>query len=330
MGLTEQREFGFVAPLERYGLVQVSGEDAVTFIHDQFSHDIAGLKADEARYAGYCTPEGRLLGLMLVWKSASNVWLMMPHDILPALVKRLQIYILRAKVKMTDVSDTFVICGLGGKMAPDVLQPAFSILPDAIGDKAESEAGTLIRIRDAFGSARFLWIALARKAGEILPSFLTAIPSATDEDWELGDIAAALPQIYATTQNRFIPQMMNLELVDALSFTKGCYPGQEIVARTQYRGTLKRRMMLAYAGIPGGGTAADAGISPGLDIFDTAAPDEPCGMLVRAARYDANQINCLIVIPQALPDTTSLRVGAPDGSPLHLLPLPYALPDQAG
>ncbi|WAW10250.1 folate-binding protein [Oxalobacter vibrioformis] len=325
----EQLESGFVAPLESYGLVRVSGEDAVTFIHGQLSHDIARLKADEARMAGYCTPEGRLLAILLVWKSVSDIWLMMPREILPALLTRLQIYILRSKVTMTDVSDEYAIHGLGGKKAPDALASVFSALPDSAYDKTESAPGTLIRVTDAFGGARFLWVlpAAARAASASLSDTLYI---ANDEDWALGDIAAGLPQVYEATQNRFVPQMMNMELVDGLSFTKGCYPGQEIVARTQFRGTLKRRMLPAYAGIPGEKTAREAGIVPGLDVFDTKAPHEACGIVVRAARFDTGRIDCLMVVSRELSASGSLRLGALDGPALHITPLPYALPDEAG
>lgn len=324
----EQLESGFMAPLESYGLVRVSGEDAVTFIHGQLSHDIAKLKVDEARVAGYCTPEGRLLAIMLVWKSGSDVWLMMPREILPALLKRLQIYILRAKVTMTDVSGEFAITGLGGTKAPDALISAFAALPENTYAKTEASPGTLIRVTDAFGGARFLWIVPAGTTAAST-SLADDLYRANDEDWALGDIAAGLPQIYEATQNRFVPQMVNMELVDGLSFTKGCYPGQEIVARTQYRGTVKRRMLPAYAGVPGDKTAQEAGIAPGLDVFDTTSPNEPCGTLVRAARFDTGRIDCLMVVSRELSASASLRLGAPDGPALHITPLPYALPDEA-
>lgn len=328
MRLIEQLKSGFAAPLGRYGLIRVSGEDAVTFIHGQLSHDIASLKADETRQAGYCTPEGRLLAIMLVWKSEGDVWLMLPRDILPALVKRLQIYILRAKVTLTDVSEAFFLCGLGGKKAASVIASRFSPLPDAIGKKTDNASGTLVRVKDALGGARFLWISPVAPADA--RAFLSdTLHAANDEDWELGDIEAGLPQVFEATQNRFVPQMMNMELVDGLSFAKGCYPGQEIVARTQYRGTVKRRMIPAYAQIPGEKTAREAGIAPGSDVFDTKTPDSPCGTVVRAARFDTGRIDCLMVISRELFASDSLRLGAPDGPALHITPLPYSMPDEA-
>lgn len=326
----EQRQSGFIAPLHRYGLVQVSGEDAITFIHGQFSHDIVSLKASEARYAGYCTPEGRLLGIMQAWKSEGSVLLMMPRDILPALIRRLQIYILRAKVTLTDVSERFALYGLGGKKAPEIMQTVFSQLPERTGNKAECVAGTLIQLADAFGTPRFLWIAPMHEAATIGSALFSTLSLADDETWELGEIEAGMPQVYEATQNRFVPQMMNMELVDAMSFTKGCYPGQEIVARTQYRGTLKRRMIPAYAAVPSDATASDAGIVPGLDIFDPRAPNEPCGILVRAARYDMERVACLMVVSRELMASDSLHLGALDGPALSVTPLPYPLPDEAG
>ncbi|MDR0934129.1 MAG: folate-binding protein [Burkholderiaceae bacterium] len=328
----EQLESGFMATLSRYGLVLASGEDAVTFIHGQLGNDIAGLKTDEARLAGYCMPDGRLLAIMLVWKSEHGVWLMIPRDILPAFMKRLQIYILRAKVRLTDMSDEWAITGFAGAKATDALAQALMALPAPTGiyGKTESASGMLIRISDAFGGARFLWIAPSDVASSALPALSRVLPVAAHEDnWELGDIAAGIPEIYTATQSRFVPQMVNMDLVDGMSFTKGCYPGQEIIARLKYRGTLKRRMIPACADIPGESPASAIGITPGMDIFDASAPDAPCGMLVRAARRDSGHIDCLMVMPLEMRSAKSLRLGTPDGPKLHIGSLPYTIPDES-
>lgn len=328
MRAMQQLESGFAATLTRTGLVRVSGEDAVAFIHGQLSNDIANLKDNEARFAGYCTPEGRLLASVLAWKSENDVWLLLPRDILPELVKRLQIYILRSQVKIMDASDEFAVTGLGGKKAAEVIAGLLQQMSSDVYGKADSASGTFIRIRDAFGAARYLWIAPAEMARAIQPSLASVLAPANDEDWELGDIQAGMPQIYTATQNRFVPQMVNMELVGGMSFTKGCYPGQEIVARTQYRGTLKRRMISAHADMPGNGTALESGIVPGLDIFNTAVPNEPCGIVVRAARHDEKRIDCLVVVPRDMSASKFLRVGALDGPKIYPDALPYALPDE--
>lgn len=324
----QQLQSGFIAPLGRYGLIRASGEDAADFIHGQLSHDIASLKADLARYAGYCTPEGRLLAIMLVWKSSESVWMMVPRDILPGLMRRLQIYILRAKVALTDVSEAFSLYGLGGKKARDVMPSVFPQVSERTGSKVECAAGTFIRLTDAFDGPRFLWVAPAKDAATAGTAPFTALYPADDEDWALGGIEAGMPEIVEATQNRFVPQMMNMELIDAMSFTKGCYPGQEIIARTQYRGAIKRRMFRAHAAIPGETTAFLAGIHPGMNVFDVAAPDQPCGIVAQAARYDGQRIDCLMVIPKALAASGSLHLGAPDGPLLLVTPLPYPLPDE--
>lgn len=323
----EQLESGFIATLPGAGIVRVSGEDAAAFIHGQLSHDIMNLKDDQARFAGYCTPEGRLLASVLAWKSGGDVWLLLPRDVLPGLLRRLQVYILRARVTMADAGDEFAVTGLGGKKAEKAAARWLKEVPSDVYGKADSACGTLIRIRDAFGAARFLWIAPAETARAIQPSLAAVLAPAGEEDWELGDIMAGMPQVYAATRNRFIPQMMNMELVGGLSFTKGCYPGQEIVARTRYRGTLKRRMILAHADVPGGG-ARESGIVPGLDIFNAAVPGEPCGMVVRAARRDEKRIACLAVIPLEMSGSPSLHLGAPNGPRLHPDALPYVMPDE--
>jgi folate-binding protein YgfZ len=330
MRTIEQLASGFMATLAKSGLVRVSGEDAITFIHGQISNDVANLKVSEARFAGYCTPDGRLLATLLVWKSQGDVWLLVPRDILPQLIKRLQIYILRSKVNITDVTSSFIVTGLGGKKAPDAIAPVFPEMPAYPYAKAQSHAGVLIRISDAFGSARFLWIAPPETTYPIEATLSLALMATEDEDWELGDIEAGMPQVYATTQNMFVPQMMNMELVGGVSFTKGCYPGQGIVAHLQHHDTPKQRMIPAHIKVSGHASASASGVEPGRDIFDAFSPDAPCGMVVRAARRNEKRIDCLMVILRGAATLTSLRLGAPDGPKLYPDSLPYALPDESG
>lgn len=323
----EQLKSGLTATLAEIGLVRASGEDAVTFLHGQLSHDVAGLAPDEARFAGYCTPEGRLLATLLVWKSEDGVRLLMPREILPSLVQRLRMYVLRARVTLTDVSDDFAVTGFAGKKAREALASVLQTLPARVFGRTDGPWGTLIRIRDAFDDARFLQIAPLEGTRFIPPALSSTLVSGDDADWELGEIEAGMPQIYAATQNRFVPQMVNMEQLDGMSFKKGCYPGQEVIARTQYRGKLARRMVAAHADMPGNANARESGITPGLEIVD-AATNAPCGILVRAARRDEKRMDCLIVIPKEAFASKSLHLGAPDGPKLFLDPLPYALPDE--
>lgn len=318
-------EGGFFARLDHLGLIAVTGDDAVPFIHGQLSNDIERLGRAQARMAGYSTPQGRLLATLLAWKTAGGVMLQLPREILPSLQKRLQMYVLRARVKLEDASERLSIIGLGGTGAAGALATWFPQLPDAPYGRVDGEAGTLIRTADAFGTPRYQWIASPETADSILPALASSLAPTQSGAWRLGDILAGVPQIFAATQDRFVAQMVNLEVVGGVSFTKGCYPGQEIVARTQYLGKSRRRMLPAFADVA---TSGDIGLAvAGSDVFSEADPGQPCGTVVNAERMDAGHIACLVSLRLDLADRGMLRLGSAQGPILQLGKLPYDLPE---
>lgn len=316
---------GFVARLDDLGLISVSGADAINFIHGQLSNDIERLKQSEARLAGYSTPKGRLLATLLVWKTPDRILMQLPREILTALQKRLQMYVLRAKVSLEDVSNQYVMLGLGGRLASEALAFWFASLPAEPYAKVDAKAGTLIRVADAFGAPRYQWIASAETANSAWPRLIATLHALDDSAWRLGDIDAGVPQITAATQDQFVAQMVNLEVVGGVSFKKGCYPGQEIIARSQYLGKTTRRMLPALIELPadGGATTAFAG----SDVFSKSDPGQPCGMIVSAERCDAGRITCLVSLKLDMIEKGSIHLGSADGPALHFGVLPYALPD---
>lgn len=323
--LLKDLEAGFFASLDELGLIAASGEDAVTFIHGQLSNDIQRLGRSEARMAGYSTPQGRLLATFLAWKTPEGILLQLPREILSSLQKRMQMYVLRAKVKLEDASERHALIGLGGAKAAEALAAWFPQLPSAPYGRVDTEAGTLIRVADAFGAPRYQWIAApeaAEAAWQELSARLTPAPSSA---WRLGDILAGVPQIGAATQDKFVAQMVNLELVGGVSFTKGCYPGQEIVARTQYLGKSRRRMLPAFVDMPAGGEASAA--VAGCEVYSEADPGQPCGTIVNAERMDAERIACLVSLRLDVLDHGAIRLGSPHGPVLQLGDLPYELPE---
>jgi folate-binding protein YgfZ len=211
--------------LSRYGLLAVIGADARDFLHAQLTNDIASLPSDRAALAGWCTAKGRLLASMLVIPSPQGFLLQLARDLAPAIAKRLSMYVLRSKVKISDVSDAWAQYGVW-----DVALKVAGVAWD--GDVAT------VRVDER----RSLRIGPADK-------FFLA-PDKLEDAWTLEEIRAGRPLISAATQDRFVPQMINFEALGAVSFQKGCYPGQEIVARAQYRGEVKRRMV--HVQIPAG------------------------------------------------------------------------------
>jgi folate-binding protein YgfZ len=205
------------ARLNRYGLLSVSGADAREFLHAQLTTDIAAQPAERAALAGWCSAKGRLLATFLVIPAPQGFLLQLSRDLAPAVAKRLSMFVLRAKAKVVDESDAWTQFGIFGGPAPS------SVTWDGDSVTVPVDEGRSLRLA---------------------PASATSLPCALDEEkWYAAEIRAGRPLITAATQDQFVPQMVNLETLGAVDFRKGCYPGQEIVARAQYRGQVKRRMV---------------------------------------------------------------------------------------
>ncbi|WP_295993968.1 folate-binding protein [Rugamonas sp.] len=311
---------GFVAPISDLGLIALNGEESAAFLHNQLTNDVEHLGPAEARLAGYCSPKGRLMASFLMWRDAGTIFLQLPRAIQAPLQKRLQMFVMRAKTKLSDATGldaNAVVLGLGGGLAQASLAQWFDALPAAPYGKLDHAMGTLIRVADAFGAPRYQWLMSAATAQTVWPLLAERLTAGGNDAWHLSDIHAGVPQISAATQEQFVPQMVNYELLGGVNFKKGCYPGQEIVARSQYLGKLKRRTTLVS--IP------DAGAAAGAEVFAESDPEQPCGMIVNAAPNGAGGVNALVEMKLAAIDTAAVRYGAADGPALTFLPMPYAL-----
>ncbi len=311
---------GFVACVTGQGLISVAGDDAASFLHGQLTNDVEHLAADEVRLAGYCTPKGRLLGTFTMWRGQDGILLQLARDIQPALQKRLSMFVLRAKARLADATDLpehAVALGLGGGMAEAVLQTWFDALPPRPYTHVAHPLGALLRLGDAFGAPRYLWLTSAATADTVAPMLAERLNVGGDDAWALAAIHAGVPQVTAATQEQFVPQMVNLELLGGVNFKKGCYPGQEIVARSQYLGKLKRRTALARIG--------DPAVAAGTEVFAAHDPSQPCGMVVNAAANGAGGVDALVEMKLEALEQGDVRAGSPDGAPLAFLPMPYVL-----
>lgn len=311
---------GFVSCVTDQGLIAVAGDDAASFLHSQLTNDVEHLGADDVRLAGYCTPKGRLQATFTMWRSQDGVMLQLARDIQPALQKRLSMFVLRAKAKLSDATDApanAVVLGLGGGLAEAVLQTWFDALPPHAYTKVDHPLGTLLRLGDAFGAPRYLWLTSAETANTVAPVLADRLNVGGNDAWRLAAIHAGVPQVTAATQEQFVPQMINLELLGGVNFKKGCYPGQEIVARSQYLGKLKRRTALARI--------ADADIVAGVEVFAVSDPSQPCGMVVNAAANGEGGVDALVEMKLEALESGDVRARSADGAPLALLPMPYVL-----
>lgn len=309
----------FICALPTLGLTQVSGEEAAHFLHSQLTNDVEHLGNDEARLAGYCTPKGRMLASLLMWRSKQGIFLQMPREIRAAVQKRLQMFVLRAKVKLTDVTDQFAILGMAGDEVKAAIAPWFDTLPATPYAKIDSQMGTLVRIADTDHAKRYLWIAPVDIAERAWPQLTATLTPRAASVWRLTDIRAGIPRIVKATQEQFVPQMVNFELVGGVNFRKGCYPGQEIVARSQYLGKLKRRMMYAIV-------ATQEAVSAGMEVFSSVDAEQPCGMVVNAEAATPESTECLVELKVGLLEQGSVHLGSAAGPALTFEPLPYDLP----
>jgi folate-binding protein YgfZ len=311
---------GFVTAVTDLGLISVTGDDAASFLHNQLTNDVEHLAGDTARLAAYCSPKGRVMASFLMWRDAASIYLQLPREIQAPLTKRLSMFVLRAKAKLADASADPLheaVLGIGGAAAGPLLQTWFSALPAQPYGKIDHPMGTLVRVADAFGSPRYQWITSAATAQTVWPALAESLARGGDDAWLLSEVHAGVPRIEKATQEQFVPQMINLELLGGVNFKKGCYPGQEIVARSQYLGKLKRRTALVSIA----GTPAKAG----NEVFAVSDPSQPAGMVVNAAPDGKDGVDALVEMKLEAMSAGDVRLGSADGAPLQLLPMPYPL-----
>ena len=300
--------------LTDWGVIRASGEDARSFLQGQLTQDVLTLEDHQARLAGLCTAKGRLVASFVVWcTSPTELYLACSADLLAATLKRLSMFVLRAKCKLSDASDELAVWGLAGEAAAALLGVP---LEHAVWSRKGLGGASMIRLPDAMADGqavpRLLWIAAA---DTMAPALQALQPAA----WRWLEVMSGTARIMAATSEQFVPQMVNLELVDGVSFQKGCYPGQEIVARSQYRGTLKRRAFVV---------TAESVLQPGQEVFHSGDDSQPCGMVVLAGQLDA-QTAALVELKLAAVGSGRLHAGTPDGPSMTLGALPYDIPTGA-
>ena len=303
-----------VADLSQLGVIAFRGDDTATFLQGQLTNDVRSLHADTAQWNGYCSPKGRLLGNFLMWRQGEDYCLQLSGDILPGVMKRLSMFILRAKVQGRDASDETVRLVVAGPQASAAVNAAMGKLPEAAMCSLTSNAGRVIRL----GEDKFVLSVTPGHAAAVWQALRASATPVGAPVWDWLRLNAGIPMIVAATQEQFVPQMVNLEVIGGVSFQKGCYTGQEIVARSQYLGKLKRRMFLAHV---------DAEASPGDNLYSADFAGQATGTVVNAAPAPAGGFDVLAVAQVESAHTQTLHLKAADGAALSLKPLPYALPE---
>lgn len=301
-----------VVPLLHLGVIRAGGDDAATFLHSLFTNDVQKLGPQTAQYNSMCSAKGRMLTSFLVWREGGDILLQLSRELQPAIQKKLGMYVLRSKVKLSDASDERILIGLAGSGADTALAQLGAQAPTTPLGIGRFDGGCVIRL----DARRFCVAVDAGVAGTAWTKLRSQARPAGTEAWRWLEIVAGIPLITPTTQEQFVPQMTNFELIGGVSFNKGCYPGQEIVARTQYLGKLKRRMYLAHL---------DGNAAPqfGSYLYSPDLPDQSCGMVVNAAPAPGGGYDLLAVVQMSSADGDEVRLDAPDGPRLAFRTLPY-------
>jgi folate-binding protein YgfZ len=293
------------------GLIRFSGVEAQAFLHNQLSCDIAALTFGHSTYGAYCTPKGRVLASFLLWRSEQGLFMQLPSSLREPIQQQLSKFILRSKVKVEDASSDRALIGVAGKDAAALLRQVLEAIPKLPHDVVHVDGVTVLRLPvDRYQ------IVVSREHAPRLAEALGAADKAGPEHWEWLAIRAGIPVILPATQEQFVPQMVNLDLIGGVSFQKGCYPGQEIVARMHYRGTLKQRMYLANV-------AAAERPQPGDKLYSPGFGDQASGAIVNAARAPDSGHDVLAVVQIASAERGDIHWKSLDGPVLKLLPLPY-------
>jgi folate-binding protein YgfZ len=291
-----------VAALAHLGVIAVQGDDAVSFLQGQLTQDFALLPDSEARLAAYCTPKGRMLASFIGFKRNGDILLVMSRDILAPTLKRLSMYVLRAKARLRDATGEFALYGLVG----DATSGAGSGAP---WQRTDVGSSTVVSLYPAAGQPRALWVGPADAAPP-------AGPVLSAELWAWSEVVSGVPTLSLPVVEAFVPQMLNYESVGGVNFKKGCYPGQEVVARSQFRGTLKRRAWLAHA---------NAELKTGQEVFHESDPDQPVGALVETAPAPNGGWDAIVSIQLSATEHGRVTAGGPAGVELSLQPPPYPL-----
>ncbi len=304
---TTTTQFQGIAPLPHLGIIRIAGADAASFLHNQLTNDVLLMKEGQSRLAAFCNAKGRMQASFVIYKrTAEEVLMICRKDLIVQTVKRLSMFVLRAKAKLSDASEDFQMLGLAGDAALAVLNGAST----AAWQRHTVGAADVLTLYPALAQPRVIWLAPNDVAAPTGPTLSADL-------WQVGEVMSGIAWVELATFEAFVPQMLNYESVDGVNFKKGCYPGQEVVARSQFRGTLKRRAFIAQSTVA---------MAAGQEVFSSLDATQPCGLVAQAAN-DGTCCVAVLELQLSATENSSLHLGAADGPRLGLLPLPYNLRD---
>jgi len=311
----------FLSDLSWLGLIEMSGDDRQTFLQGQVTNDVNAISSSLSHLSAYCTPKGRMRALFTIFsrqtQTQSKLYLQLPVELLEANLKRLQMFIMMSKVELKDVSSTLIRIGVAGKQAIKYLQQQGLSIPVEINGVTQSGDITLIRCSGEI--PRFECIGNLENIKGLWETLSPYAKLLDTRHWKLLNIHAGIPNIYPENNEMFIPQMLNLQALNGINFKKGCYTGQEVVARMQYLGKLKRHMYLAHS---------DSETLPaiGARIFSpNSSSSQGDGNIVDVQPALEGGIDMLVVVTNDAFESQNVFLDEAQLLPLSFMELPYAI-----
>lgn len=300
-----------LADLSHFGVLALSGEDAQTFLHNQVTTDLRNLTLGQATFAAYCTAKGRMLANFLIMRRGEDWLLLLPSVLCEPIGKRLSMFILRSKVKVRDASGEWVRLGVSGTgMEACVTALLGEVVAEPIMSVGQNDALLVIRL----GQERFDVLVRPEAAPRVWEMLAQVARPVGTPAWDWLLVTGGVPVVLPQTQDLFVPQMANMEILGGVSFNKGCYPGQEVVARIQYLGKVKRRMFLAHV---------DASATPGMALYSPEPTDQAAGYVANVAPAPGKGTDMLVVALAPSVAAGEMRLETRDGPVLSFRPLPY-------
>ena len=303
----------YLCDLSTLGIIKVNGEDAQTFLHGQFTNDLNQVDNKTSQLSSYCNAKGRLLSIFRVFKHSDDYLLLLRKDVLDNTLKKLNMFKLMSKAEITNSSDEYVVMGLAGNNTESILKNNNIDFPENDNQCFDNDEFVITRT----DNQRALIIAKPEKAIELWEALKNRTDTRDYNIWQLYDIRNGIPEITEQTYESFIPQMVNLELIDGVNFQKGCYPGQEIVARTHYLGKPNRRMYKVEI-------LAEENFLPGTNIYSKEEGEQAVGKVVSSVRYSRDNVNALIVLRTEKETSNHLNIGSLNGPTVLMGELPYS------
>jgi len=303
-----------ITDLSCFSVVEISGNDAEDFLHGQFTSDIKQLEQDTARISAWCNPAGRVIADFLIIRRQDKYLLLLPVELQEPFTRRLQMFILRADVTMNDRSNEIMCIGLRGENIPQILQSCTGLSLEKEFQGIKYNGMFILPLPDQ--AARALILGSVEQLQNLWMSVAAETTAVSNRYWKLFDMLNGLHWVNSRTSENFMPQNLNLDCLGAVNYQKGCFPGQEVIARLHYRSNPKNRMYLAHI-------AGECPARPGDKLF-LSETDASAGTIIELAEHPGTGTALLASINIELAGSSKIHISGPDGPVLSIDPLPYS------